>query len=100
MTKTGKTLFKLAILIVPGLTLFSTLYLGSKGDGAGGGSYDLSELVYSGLFTFFVICWNVWGLVSLTTAKTPADQRNDRILLLVGITTLIGSTVWFIRHLS
>ena len=99
MAETGKMIIKLAVLVVPAIILFCSLYIDNKGDGVGGGGYDLSELVYSGFFTLFVICWNVWVIVSLLMAKTALDKQNNMILLAIGVLALIGAAIWFNKHL-
>ncbi|WP_295767908.1 hypothetical protein [uncultured Mucilaginibacter sp.] len=92
-------LWKLAILIVSGVVLLCTLYTGSKGNGIGGGGYDLSELVYSCVYTLFVVCWNIWMTTALLMSKTALDKQNNKILLIIGVIVLIASATWFFRFL-
>jgi hypothetical protein len=99
MTETGKMILKLTVLIAPSLIVLCTLYLGKNGGGIGGGGYDLSELVYSGLLTLFIVGWNIWVLVSLLMAKTDADRQYDKILLVIGVLALIVAAVWFFKQL-
>lgn len=99
MTETGKMLLKIAVLLVPAIALFATLYTGKSGGGIGGGGYDLSELVYGGLFTLFVAGWNVWVFVALLTARTDLDRQYNKILLTVGILILIPVVIWFVKQL-
>jgi hypothetical protein len=98
MTETGKLILKLTVLIVPSIIVLFTLYGGPKGGGIGGGGYDLSELVYSGLLTVFIFGWNIWVLVALSTAKTPAARLSNQILLGIGIAALIVAAVWFFKQ--
>jgi len=100
MTETGKFIFKLIVLILPSIVVLCTLYTGPKGGGVGGGSYDLSELVYSGLLTVFIFGWNIWVLAALLMAKTPAAKLNNQILLAMGILALIAVATWFFKQLS
>lgn len=99
MTETGKMILKLTVLIAPSIVVLCTLYGGPKGGGIGGGSYDLSELVYSGLLTVFIVGWNIWIAVSLSFAKTPAARLNNQILLAIGVLALIVTAVWFFKQL-
>ncbi|MBE9661714.1 hypothetical protein [Mucilaginibacter myungsuensis] len=100
MTETGKLILKLTVLTVPALILFCTLYPWQKeGSSIGGGGYDLSELVYSGCFTLFVVCWNVWVFVALLSAKTDAAKLNNKILLAIGVVVMVAVAVWFFRQL-
>jgi hypothetical protein len=99
MTETGKMILKLTVLIAPSLIVFCTLYMGQKGDGVGGGGYDLSELIYSGLLTLFIVGWDVWVFVSLMMAKTDAGRLNNKILLIIGLLALIVAAVWFFKQL-
>jgi Kef-type K+ transport system membrane component KefB len=99
MTETGKLILKLTVLIVPTAIVLFTLYGGPKGNGGGGGGYDLSELVYSGLLTVFIFGWNIWVLVALSTAKTPAARLNNQLLLCIAIIALIVAAVWFFKQL-
>ena len=99
MTETGKMILKLTVLIAPSIIVLCTLYGGPKGGGIGGGGYDLSELVYSGLLTVFIIGWNIWIVVSLFLAKTPAARLNNQILLAIGVFALIVTAVWFFKQL-
>jgi hypothetical protein len=63
------------------------------------GGYDLSELVYSGLLTIFIVGWNVWVFVSFLVAKTPAARLNNQILLFIGVIAIIAAAVWFFKQL-
>jgi hypothetical protein len=100
MTETGKLILKLMVLIVPSVIVLFTLYGGPKGNGGGGGGYDLSEFVYSGLLTVFIFGWNIWMLVALSGAKTPAARLSNQVLLGIGIAALIVTAVWFFKQLS
>ena len=100
MTETSKMILKLTVLIAPSLIVLGTLYLGPKGGGGGGGGYDLSELVYSGGLTLFIVGWNLWVLASLLMAKTDADIINDKILLIIGVLALVSAAIWFFKQLS
>nr|WP_067057444.1 hypothetical protein [Mucilaginibacter sp. L294] len=99
MTETGKMILKLTVLIAPSIVVLCTLYLGPKGGSVGGGGYDLSELVYSGLLTLFIVGWNIWIFLSLLLAKTPAARQNNQILLIIGVLALITVAVWFFKQL-
>ena len=99
MTDTGKMILKLIVLIAPSLFVLWVLYFDQKSDSSGGGGYDLSELVYSGLLTLFIVGWNVWMLISLLIAKTAVDKHNHKILLGVGVLVLVASAVWFFKQL-
>jgi len=99
MTETNKMILKLIVLITPSSIVLCTLYIGQKGDGVGGGGYDLSELVYSGLLTLFIVGWNIWVLVPLLMAKTDAARLNNMILLCIGLVALIASGIWFFKQL-
>ena len=99
MTDTGKLIIKIATLVVPAIVLYCTLYGGQKGTGVGGGGYDLSELVYGGIFVIYLVVWNIWMLIALVAAKTPAAKQNNTILLIVGLIALIATSVWFIKFL-
>ena len=100
MSETGKLILKLMVLIVPSVIVLVSLYGGPKGNGGGGGGYDLSEFVYSGLLTVFIFGWNIWLLVALSNAKTPAARLNNQILLGVGVIALIVTAVWFFKQLN
>lgn len=99
MTETGKSLIKIATMGVPAIVLYFTLYGGPKGTGVGGGGYDLSELMYGGIFVIYLVVWNVWMLIALVAAKTPAAKQSNTILLVVGIIALIATAAWFIKFL-
>ena len=99
MTETGKLLIKIATLVVPAIVLYFTLYGGPKGTGVGGGGYDLSELVYGGIFVIYLVVWNVWMLIALVAAKTPAAKQSNTILLVVGFIALIATVAWFVKFL-
>jgi hypothetical protein len=100
MTNTGKMVTKLIVLIIPAVILLFLLYGDKKGNGIGGGSYDLSEMVYSGLYSLYVLCWNLWIMVLLLMAKTAADKHSSQVLLIIGIITLIAAVVWFFKYLN
>jgi hypothetical protein len=97
MTEIGKLILKLAVLVVPSIVVLYILYAGPKGDGVGGGGYDLSELVYSGSLTLFIFVWNIWVLVVLLNAKTPVSKLNNQILLAIGFLAFITSAFWFLN---
>lgn len=99
MTESGELILKLTVLIAPSLIVLYTLYGGPKGGGIGGGGYDLSELVYSGLLTIFILGWNVWVLIGLFTSKSSVGKLNNQILLGIGIVALIIAAFWFLKQL-
>lgn len=94
MTGTGKFILKLSFLVIPFSILSLVLHEGSSGDSIGGGSYDLSGLVYGLMLFAVIIVWLLWMLVSYSLSKTASDKKLHLKLLLIGLTALIAA--WFI----
>lgn len=94
MTSNSKFILKLAILAVPYTVLSLVLHDGTSSGGIGGGSYDLSGMVY-GLMLFAVtIIWLIWMSITYFITKTESNKKLHGRLIVIGLLALIAT--WFI----
>jgi hypothetical protein len=82
MTETGKLILKLTVLIVPTAIVLFTLYGGPKGNGGGGGGYDLSELVYSGFVNCFYFRLEHLGAGGIVHRQNPGSEAEQPTIAL------------------
>ena len=94
MTNSSKFIIKLASLAIPFTILSLVLHDGDNNGGIGGGSYDLSGLVYGMALFMVIIIWLVWMFISYSLSKTEANKKLHLKLLAIGLASLIAA--WFI----
>ena len=94
MSSTNNAILKLTFLVIPFAILTGVLHDGQSGGVGGGGSYDLSGLVYGMLMFAFIVVWLIWMLISYSMSSTPEKRKMHLMLLLVGLAALIAA--WFV----
>lgn len=84
----------MAFLVIPFGILTLILHDGQSGGSIGGGSYDLSGLVYGMLLFASIAVWMIWMLICYFISKTPLGRKMYLKLLLIGIIALVAA--WFV----
>lgn len=90
-TTNKKLILRLTFLVVPFGILTLVLHDGQSGGQTGGGSYDLSGLVYGLALFACITVWMIWMLIAYFLSKTPLDRKMYFKLLLIGIMAFVAA---------
>ncbi|RCH54067.1 hypothetical protein DJ568_14375 [Mucilaginibacter hurinus] len=94
MSTTTKFILNLSFLVIPFAVLCVVLHEDDINGSIGGGSYDLSGLVYGLLLFAFIIIWLIWILICYFNSKSAVNRKLYGALLVIGLLTLIAA--WFV----